>query len=336
MSSTNNAAKIGVLLVNLGTPDAPDRTSIKRYLKQFLSDPRVVEVPRLLWWCILNLVILTFRPSKLVPEYQAIWADGESPLRAIVNKQVAKLQDSLDRKLDGDSVLVTSAMTYGEPSFGQALAELKLEGIDRVLVLPLYPQYSATTTAATFDAMSREIQTIRDIPEVRFIKRYHNHHLYIEALAKSVEQHWQAQGRQARLLVSFHGIPQDYVDKGDPYADDCAETTRLLAERLGLNSGEYLQTYQSRVGNKPWLKPYTDDTMKMLGQQKQAGLDVICPGFSADCLETLKEIDEENREYFEGNGGQDFHYIPALNDSDLHNDLLEALVLASIGGWVKG
>jgi len=330
MPAANKSLKTGVLLVNLGTPDAPDKKSIKRYLKEFLSDPRVVETPRLLWWCILNLIILTFRPSKLVPDYQDIWHEGKSPLRAVTDQQVARLQSTLDRTLGQNKISVKPAMTYGSPSFDEAFSQLKSEGIEKIVVLPLYPQYSATTTAATFDAMSRALQKIRNIPEIRFIKRYHDHPLYIEALAQSVEQHWQAEGRKARLLLSFHGIPQEYVDQGDPYAEDCAETTRLLVKRLQLNTDEYLQTYQSRVGNKPWLKPYTDDTMKALGQQKQHGLDVICPGFSADCLETLKEIDEENREYFENNGGQDYHYITALNDSETHISMLEALVLDNI------
>jgi len=333
-SQTQTDQKIGVLLVNLGTPDAPDQKSIKRYLNEFLSDPRVVEVPRLLWWCVLNFVILRFRPKKLVPDYQKIWQGEQSPLRKITNNQVNKLQMVLDGSLVQDKFVVKSAMTYGNPSFETAFLEMKSKGIEKILVLPLYPQYSATTTAASYDAMSRALANIRDIPETRFIKRYHNHPKYIQALAESIKAHWEKLGRQAKLLISFHGIPEEYVEKGDPYAQDCEQTTQLLVSTLGLKSDEWLQCYQSRVGTKEWLKPYTDDSMKTLGQEQQKGLDVICPGFSADCLETLEEIDGENREYFEEKGGSDYHYIPALNEQHLHIELLADLVKSNVAGWL--
>jgi len=334
MQNNRPDQKLGVLLVNLGTPDTPDQGSIRRYLKEFLSDPRVVEVPRLIWWVVLNLVILRFRPRKLVPDYQKIWQGEQSPLRKITKGQVSKLQTALDSNLGQGKIVVKPAMTYGNPSFETAFADMKAEGVEKVLVLPLYPQYSATTTAASYDAMSRTLAKIRNIPEIRFIKRYHRHDKYIHALAESVKAHWAKLGRQAKLFISFHGIPEEYVAKGDPYAADCLETTELLVNYLGLNSDEWLHCYQSRVGTKEWLKPYTDDSMKSLGKENQAGLDVICPGFSADCLETLEEIDGENREYFEQNGGSDYHYISALNDGDLHIDLLADLVKSNIDGWL--
>ncbi|UZE96600.1 ferrochelatase [Alkalimarinus alittae] len=319
-------SKKAVLLVNLGTPDEPTAPAIRRYLKEFLSDPRVIETPRVIWWFILNLIILRFRPSKLVEPYSGIWQDGESPIRRITNQQVAKLQQRLNRNIQTQHVKVAAAMTYGNPSFQTVLKELQVDGYDDILVLPLYPQYSATTTAASWDALSRAIKKMRNIPQVHFIKRYCQHPLYIEALATTVRNHWESTGRQAKLFFSFHGIPKSYIDKGDPYQSECITTANLVAEALQLSDDQWQLCYQSRVGAAEWLKPYTDETMKALGNTKLKGLDVICPGFSADCLETIEEIDEENRGYFEAAGGSDFHYIPALNDQDIHIDLLEALV----------
>ncbi len=321
----NNATKKAVLLVNLGTPDEPTAPAIRRYLKEFLSDTRVIETPRFIWWFVLNLIILRFRPAKLIEPYTGIWQDGESPIRRITNQQVSKLQQRLDKHLRA-KVKVAAAMTYGNPSFQTVLQELQNEGYEDILVLPLYPQYSATTTAASWDALSNALKTMRNIPQIHFIKRYYQHPLYIEALAASVRNHWNSTGRQAKLFFSFHGIPKSYSDKGDPYPEECINTAHLVAKALNLSDEEWQLSYQSRVGTAEWLKPYTDETMKALGRNNLKGLDVICPGFSADCLETIEEIDEENRGYFETSGGSDFHYIPALNDQDTHIDLLEALV----------
>jgi len=321
----NDVTKKAVLLVNLGTPDEPTAPAIRRYLKEFLSDPRVIETPRFIWWFVLNLIILRFRPAKLIKPYSGIWQGGESPIRRITNQQVCKLQKRLDNGA-GQHVKVVAAMTYGNPSFQTVLQELQNEGYEDILVLPLYPQYSATTTAASWDALSNALKTMRNIPQIHFIKRYYQHPLYIEALATSVRNHWNATGRQAKLFFSFHGIPKSYSDKGDPYPEECINTAHLVAKALNLSDEEWQLSYQSRVGAAEWLKPYTDESMKALGKSNLKGLDVICPGFSADCLETIEEIDEENREYFETSGGSDFHYIPALNDQDIHIDLLEALV----------
>lgn len=321
----NDATKKAVLLVNLGTPDEPTAPAIRRYLKEFLSDPRVIETPRFIWWFVLNLIILRFRPSKLIEPYSGIWQGGESPIRRITNQQVSKLQQRLDSN-GGQQVKVAAAMTYGNPSFQTVLHELQNEGYEDILVLPLYPQYSATTTAASWDALSNALKSMRNIPQIHFIKRYYQHPLYIEALATSIRNHWNTTGRQAKLFFSFHGIPKSYSDKGDPYPEECINTAHLVAKALNLSDEEWQLSYQSRVGAAEWLKPYTDETMKALGKSNLKGLDVICPGFSADCLETIEEIDEENREYFEQSGGSDFHYIPALNDQDIHIDLLEALV----------
>ncbi len=320
--------RVAVILLNLGTPDEPSVPAIRGYLKEFLSDPRVVETPRLLWWLILNLFILRFRPAKLVHNYQKIWTAEGSPIRAISEQQARLLEAHLDK---GDySVKVYSAMTYGRPSIASALQEMAREGIERLVVLPLFPQYSATTTAAAWDALHAATRTMRNLPEIRFVKRYHEEPRYIEALAQSVLDHWLATGRSGKLLFSFHGIPRAYADKGDPYPQDCAATAAAVARQLGLAEGDWLVSFQSRVGREPWLMPYTDETVKRLGQEGLQGLDVICPGFSADCLETLEEIEVENREIFTRAGGSDFHYIPALNASEAHIHALAAVVAAHL------
>lgn len=319
-----SAETTAVLLLNLGTPDAPEKKAIRRYLKEFLSDPRVVETPRLIWWLILNLIILPFRPGKLVANYRKLWRAGESPIRCITERQAQKVQAYLQRT--GHAIKVYPAMTYGNPGIGAALDQIEAEGIERVIVLPLFPQYSATTTAAAWDALHRATRVRRNIPAFSFIKRYHTHPLYIEALAQSILDHWLESGRNGKLLFSFHGIPKAYVDKGDPYFADCRETALAVTKQLGLAEHEWLMTFQSRVGAAEWLKPYTDETMRKLGKQGLQGLDVICPGFSADCLETLEEIDEQNREFFTHAGGHDFHYIPALNDNEAHIQLLARLI----------
>lgn len=324
---------LGVILVNLGTPDAPTAGAIRRYLREFLGDRRVVEAPRWIWWLVLNLFILPLRPWKLTANYRSIWNGGDGPIRASTYAQARKLQNQLRGRFAGHQIHVEAAMTYGQPSLAAALASLQGQGIRRIVVLPLYPQYSATTTAATWDALMRATAGIRDLPEIRFIRDYHDHPIYIEALAQSVRAHWEQRGRRGKLLFSFHGIPQSYADKGDPYPQACATTAQKVADALGLGTRDWLMTFQSRFGSAPWLQPYTDKTVERLGREGLQGLDVICPGFAADCLETLEEINELNREIFLGHGGKDFQYIPALNETDIHIKLMRALVEEQVRCW---
>jgi ferrochelatase len=319
----------GVLLTNLGTPDSPATGDVRRYLKEFLGDPRVVEIPRLLWWLILNGVILNTRPKRSAKAYQQVWTDEGSPLLAISKKQAAALQSRLDEQSD-TPVKVVLAMRYGNPSIEQGLETLREANAQRIIVLPLYPQYSATTTASTFDAIAAVFNRWRWLPELNFITHYHDHPKYIAALKNSVERFWQSQPKPEKLLLSFHGIPKDYIDAGDPYYQQCLETAQQLAQQLGLADSEWFCSFQSRVGTKEWIKPYTDITLKQWGAEGIAGVHVICPGFSADCLETIEEIDEENRDYFLGAGGKTYHYIPALNDEEEHIDLMAELIRARI------
>ena len=321
----------GILLVNLGTPDAPTTKDVRRYLKEFLNDPRVVEVPRLIWFLILNLVILRIRPRRSAAAYREVWSDDGSPLLTISRSQATKLQQRLNS--ENSSMVVALGMRYGNPSISTALEELRQHNARRILVLPLYPQYSATTTASVFDAVTDEIQKWRWIPELRFINNYPDHPGYIAALAESVRKHQLKEGKPDKLLLSFHGIPQEYVDKGDPYSDECRLTSRLLADELGLDDSDWIQTFQSRVGNKPWLQPYTDETMKTIAAKGVSKLQVICPGFSVDCLETIEEINMENREYFLDNGGSEYSYIPALNDSDAHIEMMLSIIHQHTAGW---
>lgn len=320
------ARKIGVLMVNLGTPEAPTKAALKRYLKTFLSDPRVVEFqgPRWLWLLILNTVILNIRPKKSAAAYAGIWHElGEntgSPLMHISQLQHQALQQSLDNEY-----IVELAMRYGEPSIESGLDSLQRQGAQSVIILPLYPQYSASTSASIYDAVSEVYQQRRWLPDIRFISHYHDHDLYIEALAERVRTHQVQHGKQF-LLMSFHGIPQRYLHKGDPYHCECHKTGRLLAERLGLQKEDYLVSFQSIFGREPWLQPYTDDTLKNLPGRGIKDVQVICPGFAADCLETLEEIAVENRDYFLAAGGAHFSYIPALNDSHNHIRLLTSLI----------
>ncbi|KAA3640581.1 MAG: ferrochelatase [Proteobacteria bacterium] len=318
--------KIGVLLVNLGTPQAPTKAALKSYLKTFLSDPRVVEFqgPRWLWLLILNVIILNIRPKKSAEAYAGIWDElGEntgSPLLHISQLQHQALQQQL-----GDGVVVELAMRYGQPSIESGLDNLQKQGAHSVIILPLYPQYSASTSASIFDAVTAVYQQRRWLPDVRFISHYHDHDRYIEALAQSVQSHQKQHGKQF-LLMSFHGIPLRYLHKGDPYHCECHKTGRLLAERLGLQAHEYQVSFQSIFGREPWLQPYTDATLKALPEKGIKAVQVICPGFAADCLETLEEIVVENQDYFMAAGGQSFSYVPALNDSQAHIELLAALV----------
>ncbi|WP_426415131.1 ferrochelatase [Aestuariirhabdus sp. LZHN29] len=331
---SNSAPKIALLLLNLGSPDELSPAALRRYLREFLSDRRVIEAPRLIWWFVLNGVILPFRPRKLMHVYGNIWSEEGSPIRAISLQQQTAVQKALDLRLGEHQVKVELAMTYGNPSITDAFERLQQEGIERVLALPLFPQYSATTTAACFDGIARALSTRRDIPELRFIRQYYQQPAYIEALAASVRDHWQQRGRQGHLMFSFHGLPLSYVKNGDPYAIQCEATVHAVVERLQLNDSDWTLSYQSRVGVAPWLQPYTEETLIEWAKQGRSGVDVICPGFSADCLETLEEVAITNREIFEEAGGSDYHYIPALNATEAHIEMLAALAADQLGGWL--
>jgi len=323
---------LGVLLVNLGTPDAPSTKAVRRYLAEFLSDPRVIEMPRLLWMAILHGVILRVRPKRSAHAYRQVWSEQGSPLLDISRRQEWALQAELERRNVGP-VKVQLAMRYGTPSIADGLDALAAANATRVLVLPLYPQYSATTTASVFDAVSGELQRWRRLPELRFVNQYHDHPGYIQALADSIRRHWEEHGQADKLLFSFHGIPKEYFLNGDPYYCHCQKTARLVVEQLGIEPERWALSFQSRVGNKEWLKPYTDQKLREWGETGVESVQVICPGFSADCLETLEEISLQNREFFLEAGGKAYGYIPALNTEPDHLKALADLVTRHIGGW---
>jgi ferrochelatase len=322
----------GILLVNLGTPDAPTTAAVRRFLKQFLSDPRVVEIPRFLWWLILNGVILRIRPSRSAHAYQQVWTDEGSPLMLYARALTDRIRDRLEASAPG-SCRVALGMTYGEPSIANAIDELHRAGARRLLVVPLYPQYSGTTTASVFDAVTKKLRGMRWIPEVRFINQYHDEPGYIAALAASIREYWEANGRGSHLMLSFHGVPKYTLDKGDPYYCHCCKTGRLLSEALELEEDDWTLSFQSRVGRDEWLRPYTDETVEELGKKGVERLDVVCPGFSADCLETLEEIAMQNAELFEESGGKELSYIPALNARDDHVSFLTDLISRHTAGW---
>ncbi len=322
-----------MLLVNLGTPDNPDTKSVKQYLKQFLSDPRVIDYPRWLWQIILNLAILPIRSPKVAKAYQSIWQDGGSPLRVITYAQ-AKAMAALLKNEHGIEVAVEVAMTYGNPSMAQGLEKLLDRGIERIVVLPLYPQYSATTTAAVYDALADAMAKVRDIPEVRFIKHYAHEPKYLKVLAQSIADfRAQSETKSELLMFSFHGLPKRYVELGDPYKAECELTAKGVADILGLKADEYCICYQSRVGKEEWLQPYTDKTLEALPGKGVKKVDLVCPAFAADCLETLEEIAEENKAVFLAAGGESYQYIPALNDSPKHIEVLTSLVAEQLNGW---
>lgn len=322
------AESTGILLVNLGTPEEPTSPAVRRFLKDFLSDPRVIEYPRWLWWLILNGIILRIRPSRSAAAYRKIWTDEGSPLM-IFSKAVA---DGIQAQLH-EVANVELAMSYGEPSIDAAIDRLLAKGARRLLVLPMYPQYSGTTTASVFDAVARKLNGLRWIPELRFINQYHDEPGYIDALAASIREFWKQQGRGTHLMFSFHGVPKNTLLRGDPYHCQCQKTARLVAEKLQLAKDDWQLTFQSRVGRAEWLRPYTDETIEQLGADKLGRLDVVCPGFAADCLETLEEIAIQNGELFVASGGGQLNYIPALNDSDAHVAFLTELLLRHLSGW---
>jgi ferrochelatase len=323
----------GVLITNLGTPEAPQKKQLRRYLKQFLSDPRVVEVPRLLWWFILNGVILNIRPARSARAYRTVWSEQGSPLLVHTRNQAEALQTSIAQSF-GDKVIVDFAMRYGSPSIPDVLQGMLDKGVRQLLVLPLYPQYSGSTTGSTFDALAADFTRRRWLPELRFVSHYHDHSAYIAALAQSIRDYRAEHGSADKLLFSYHGIPQRYLDEGDPYHCECLKTSRLVAEELGLPEDSYLSAFQSRFGREPWLQPYTDETLKELAGQGVNSIQVICPGFSSDCLETLEEIEVENRDYFMAAGGKNFDYIPCLNSSPAHITCLQEIVTEQLTGWV--
>ena len=318
-------APIGVLLTNLGTPDTPEVADVRRYLKEFLSDRRVVKTSPLIWWPILNLIILNTRPRRSAAAYRKIWTGDGSPLLSISRDQAAGLQTVLDADGKGDFT-VELAMRYGSPSVADAMDRLKRRGVEQLIVLPLYPQFSHTTTSSTLDAV--EAAQARDpYPmSVRFVRHYYEHPDYIAALADSVLEHWAAHGRADKLIMSFHGIPRDYADAGDPYPDECRHTAALLADALELGEQDWMLTFQSRLGPKEWLQPYTDKTLESLAKSGTESVQIMCPGFSADCLETLEEVSMENREIFMHAGGRRYEYIPCLNTRADHLRLMASLV----------
>lgn len=329
-------AKLGILITNLGTPDAPTAAALKPYLAEFLWDPRIVEPPppRAIWWLILHGIILKLRPKAKAHDYATIWASQGpgAPLLDITQAQADGIRQRLNQHITGPFE-VAIGMRYGNPSLASGLDELRQKGCERLLVLPLYPQYAAATSGSTWDALAEALKHWRRVPDVRFVSHYHRDPGYIQALANSIREFWQHHGRPDKLLMSFHGVPQRYLDNGDPYHCECHVTGRLLAEALELSKDDYLVTFQSRFGKEEWIKPYTDDTIKALPALGVKNLHVVCPGFSADCLETIEEIDAENREYFMESGGETYHYIPALNARDDHLDALTQLILQHSQGW---
>ena len=325
--------RVGVLLINLGTPDDTTPAAVRRYLKEFLWDPRVVEQPRWLWWLILNGIILNTRPKKSAAAYQKVWTKDGSPLLSVSRAQEKAIADKLAAQY-GENVVVELAMRYGNPSLQSALESLKAQGCSKLLVVPLYPQYSATTTGSTFDAVADILKTWRRVPALRMMDGYHDDAGYIQALADSVRAHWDKHGKGERLLLSFHGIPQRYFKAGDPYPCFCWKTGRLLREALGLDEESCKVSFQSRFGREPWVEPYTDATLQAWGKAGVGDVDVICPGFSADCLETLEEIAMENAAVFRESGGGNLRYIPALNAREKHIDCLSGLIIRQLQGWL--
>ena len=322
--------KIGVLITNLGTPDAPNKKELKVYLNQFLSDPRVIELPKILWQIILKLVILQIRPSKSAEAYKQIWTDKGSPLLDIANRQLNKIQSSFSSK--NENIVFEVGMRYGNPSIPDALLKLQKKQVRRLLVLPMYPQYCAATTGSTFDEVTNVLQKWRWIPEMRFINQYFEEKNYIEALSNSIKSFWKKTSKPQKIIFSYHGIPKRYLTNGDPYHCFCLKTTRLVKENMGLSDDEIMTTFQSRFGREEWLKPYTSETLKELPKQGIKNIHIISPGFSSDCLETLEELEEENKEYFMESGGENYHYIPCLNDHNDHIDVFVSLIKKHIQG----
>ncbi len=324
-------AKTAVVLVNLGTPDEPTPSALRRYLKQFLSDPRVVEIPKAAWWFILNGFILPLRSGKSAAKYASIWTAEGSPLKVHTEKQATLLRGYLGER--GHQLEVAYAMRYGKPALHGVLGKLKADGCDRILILPAYPQYSGTTTASIWDAVFGHFSKMRNIPELRLVKHYHDHEAYILALAKSVQGFWDMHGRPDKLVMSFHGVPMRILLLGDPYHCECHKTARLLAAQLQLSSDQYLVAFQSRFGKAEWLQPYTVPALQNLAQEGVGRVDVMCPGFTSDCLETLEEIEMEAKQEFLAAGGKEFNYIPCLNESPAWIAGLAEIAEQHLIGW---
>ncbi len=330
--SHGDEREIGILLVNLGTPDAPTTSAVRTYLAEFLADPRIVEIPRVIWWIILNLIILNIRPKKSRDLYKKIWLKDGSPLLVISKKIVNKIKNSKNiscRK----NLSIDLAMRYGNPSIKKALENFKKNNINKLAIIPMFPQYSAATTASIFDEISSEIKTWRNIPDVRFLSTYHDNTNYIEACASKIKSFWGKQKKSKKLVFSFHGLPQVNLHKGDPYYCYCQKTARMIAFELKLNENDYIVTFQSRFGKQVWLKPYTDEVLTNLAKEGVDSIDIFCPGFLCDCLETLEEINMQSRENYILCGGKTFNYIPALNDSDENIKSMEQIILREISGW---
>ncbi len=327
------AARVGILLINLGTPDAPTAQALRPYLKEFLSDRRVVEIPRFIWWLILNGIILNTRPKKSAEKYASIWRPEGSPLK-VYTERMAKLLKGYIGECQPQPVMVEYAMRYGQPSVASQIQAMKAQGVDRILLLPLYPQYAASSTGSALDAAWTTLLHMRNPPEVRVVKHFHADPGYIAALKQSVQAYWAEHGQPDVLVMSFHGIPRRSLDLGDPYHCECHRTGRLLAEALNLAPEQYRLSFQSRFGRAEWLKPYTVATLEELGRNKTRRVDVICPGFIADCLETLEEIALEGKASFLAAGGGEFRYIPALNDRPNWINALADLALSNMGGWL--
>ena len=339
MSKTKSAyrhgqiKKTGVLIVNLGTPDAPTKAALRPYLKEFLSDPRVVEIPKPLWWLILNGIILNTRPAQSAKKYASIWTNEGSPLKFHTEKQANLLREYLAQKTD-TPLLVEYAMRYGNPSIKSVLNGMTESGCDRILVIPLYPQYAASSSGTVFDSVFEALKSMRNPPELRIIKHFHDHPGYIEALASNISTFWNQHGKPEKLVMSFHGVPKRTLDLGDPYHCECLKTGRLLGEALGLLEDQYIVTFQSRFGRAEWLKPYTVEVIEKMGKQQLSRVDVACPGFASDCLETLEEIAMEVKQTFLNAGGGEFNYIPALNESDKWMQALANIALENLQGWM--
>lgn len=327
-------SRTGILLINLGTPNAPTAAALRPYLKEFLSDPRVVEIPRPIWWLILNGVILNTRPKKSAAKYAAIWTKDGSPLKVHTAKQAKLLKGWLGEKI-ASPLMVEYAMRYGQPAIAATLAQMKAAGCERILLLPLYPQYAASSSATAFDVAFAWWRTLRNQPALRSVRSYHDHPAYINALVANIHAYWQRHSRPDVLLISFHGVPRYTLDKGDPYHCECRKTARLLIEALGLNEQQYRVTFQSRFGRAEWLQPYTDKTLAELGKAGVNRVDVVAPGFTSDCLETLEELAIEGRDSFLTSGGKEFNYIPALNEHPGWIAALGQIALENLGGWVS-
>ncbi len=326
-----HGARTAVLYCNLGTPDAPTAPALRRYLAEFLGDHRVVEIPKPIWWLILHGIILRVRPKKSAAKYASIWTEQGSPLKVWTETQARQLEEALQGR--GHQVVVRHAMRYGNPAIGAQLDALKAQGVDRVLIVPAYPQYSGTTTASVFDAVYAWARQSRRIPELRFVNHYHDQAGYVAALAESIRAHWAQHGQPDQLVMSFHGVPARTLQLGDPYHCECHKTARLVAQALGLAKDRYKVTFQSRFGKAKWLEPYTEPTLVAMAQSGVRRVDVICPGFVADCLETLEEINQEAREAFLHAGGQTFHYIACLNDQPSGVQALAEVCEQHLAGW---